>query len=262
LAPRSPDRDVEYLILNSSAPPFDDPDVRRGLALCTDRDEYLTFRAPGTSKADGPFAEGSIGYLDDTGFPDFDAAAGSALFDEIGRPDAIAFGVTNVPAQMQTAELFADQWERHCGLRVIIDQFEQTEFITKALTADYQTLLFRNHGGGNPALETVWWHSRHAGLEGQNSLATNFGRIVDPEMDRLMEALDATDDPAELDAIARQVNELFGAQVYNLWLNTGEWALPYRAGVENVGRITLASGRPARGTVGGRLWLHEAWIAD
>ncbi|BAN01905.1 ABC transporter substrate-binding protein [Ilumatobacter coccineus] len=254
LAERSPDRDVEFLMFNSSAPPFDDVDVRRGLALCTDRDEYITFRAPGTARADGPFAPGSIGHLDDTGLPDFDAAAGTALFDEIGRPDLLV-SVTNVPAQLLTAELFADQWSRNCGLDVGIDAFEQTEFITKALTADYQMLLFRNHGSGNPALETVWWHSRHA-----EGLATNFGRIIDPEMDRLMEALDATDDVDELDAIAQDVNRLFGAQVYNLWLNTGEWALPYRSGVHGVGEISLESGNTQRGAVGGRVWLHEAWI--
>lgn len=254
VADRSPDRDVEFLMFNASVAPFDDVEVRRGLALCTDRDEYITFRAPGTTKADGPFAPGSIGHLDDTGLPDFDAAAGTALFDETGRPEMLV-SVTNVPAQLLTAELFVDQWSRNCGLDVGIDAFEQTEFITKALTADYQMLLFRNHGSGNPALETVWWHSRHA-----EGLATNFGRIIDPEMDRLMEALDATGDVAELDAIAQDVNRLFGSQVYNLWLNTGEWALPYRDGVHGVGELSLASGNPQRGAVGGRVWLHEAWI--
>lgn len=257
LAERSPDRDVEFLMFNSSAPPFDDAEIRRAVALCTDRDEYIEFRAPGTIKADGPFAPGSAGHLDNTGFPNFDPIAGNALLDDIGRPDEIVIGVTNVPAQLLTVELFADQWNRNCGLSVRIDQFEQSGFLTKALTADYQTLLFRNHGGGNPALETVWWHSRHA-----EGLATNFGRIIDSEMDRLMVALDATNTSSELDTIGQDVNRLFGSQVYNLWLNTGEWALPYRAGVEGVGNLTLPTGNTQRGAVGGRIWLHEAWIAD
>lgn len=257
LAERSPDRDVEFLMFNSSAPPFDNPEIRRAVALCTDRDEYIEFRAPGTIKADGPFAPGSAGHLDTTGFPDFDAAAGNALLDDVGRPDEIVIGVTNVPAQLLTVELFADQWNKNCGLEVRVDQFEQSGFLTKALTADYQVLLFRNHGGGNPALETVWWHSRHA-----EGLATNFGRIIDPEMDRLMAALDATNTPSELDAIGQDVNRLFGSQVYNLWLNTGEWALPYRSGVEGVGHLTLPTGSVPRGAVGGRTWLHQAWVAD
>ena len=42
-----PARETTYLLINNESPPFDNPDMRRALALCTDRDEYLAFRAPG-----------------------------------------------------------------------------------------------------------------------------------------------------------------------------------------------------------------------
>ena len=156
------DRETSYLMFNNAAPPFDNPDMRRAVALCTDRDEYIAFRSPGNQKANGPFAEGSLGYLEDPGFPEFDPEAGNALLDQIGRPDEIVYGTTNVPSNLLTAELFADMWNANCGLTVTIDQFDQSELITKAITGGFQVFAWRNHGQGNPGLEFVWWHSRHA----------------------------------------------------------------------------------------------------
>nr|WP_269448373.1 ABC transporter substrate-binding protein [Ilumatobacter coccineus] len=250
-----PAREVGYLMFNNSKPPFDDPDVRRALTLCTDRNEYLTFRAPGNALANGPFAEGSLGYIEDPGFPQFDADAGNALFDEIGRPDTIVYGTTNVPSNLLTAELFADMWNRNCGLNVEIDQFEQAELITKAITGDFEVFAWRNHGQGHPGLELVWWHSRHA-----EGLALNFGRLVSPEMDELLLQSWTTVDPAELDTIAQDINKLFAEGVFNMWLNTTEWANPYRAGVHGLQHITLESGNRNQQSLAGRVEVDEAWI--
>ena len=247
-------REVGYLMFNNSKPPFDDPDVRRALTLCTDRDEYLAFRAPGNTKANGPFAEGSTGYIEDTGFPEFDAEAGNALFDEIGRPDVINYGTTNVPSNLLTAELFADMWSRNCGLNVAIDQFEQAELITRALTGDFEVFAWRNHGQGHPGLELVWWHSRHA-----DGLALNFGRIRDERMDELLFESWTTVDEAELDSIAQEINRQFASEVYNMWLAVTEWANPYVDGVHGLQRVTLESGKKNQGSLAGRVQVDEAW---
>ena len=250
----APDRETSYLLINNAAPPFDNPDMRRALALCTDRDEYLTFRAPGNVLANGPFAEGSLGFLDDPGFPGFDPEAGNALLDQIGRPAEIVYGTTNVPSNLLTAELFADMWSTNCGLTVNIDQFDQSELITKAITGSFQVFAWRNHGQGNPGLEFVWWHSRHA-----SGLALNFGRIVDPAMDALLEETWTTRDPAVLDDLGQQINKLFAENVYNIWLNTTEWSNAYQGNVHGIGVMSLPSGNLGQTGIAGRTWLHEAW---
>jgi peptide/nickel transport system substrate-binding protein len=254
LARNAADRETTYLLINNAAGAWADPQFRRAVALCTDRDQYLALRAPQDEKANGPFASGSLGFMEDPGFPDFDAAAGSALLDEIGRPEVVNYGTTNVPSNLLTAELFAKQWSENCGLNVNIDQFDQSELITKAITGDFEVFLWRNHGQGNPGLEFVWWHSRHA-----EGLALNFGRIKDPQMDDLLFQSWATTDQGELDAIAKEINQLFAAQVYNIWLNTTEWRSPYQANVHGVGVMTLPSGNDVQGSVAGRMYLHEAW---
>jgi peptide/nickel transport system substrate-binding protein len=255
LARRGPDRETSYLMFNNSKPPFDTPEMRRALAHCTDRQEYIDFRAPGNTITDGPFAPGAAGYLEDPGFPQFDIEEGNRILDEIGRPEVINYGTTNVPANLQTAELFQDMWSTNCGLNVQIDQFEQSELITRALGGDFEVFLWRNHGQGNPGLELVWWHSRHA-----EGLALNFGRIKDPEIDDLLFQTWATDDIDELDQIGQDINRRFADQVYNLWLNVTEWANPYREGVHGVQNITLESGKNVQGALAGRVWLQEVWI--
>lgn len=255
LAPAADDRETGYLMFNNSKAPFDNPQVREALTLCTDRELYLALRAPGNQLADGPFAEGSLGYLEDPGFPQFNAEAGNALFDEIGRPEVINYGTTNVPSNLLTAELFAKMWSDNCGLNVVIDQFDQSELITRAITGDFEVFAWRNHGQGHPGLEFVWWHSRHA-----EGLALNFGRIIDPAMDELLLDTWATDDPADLDLLGQEINKLFAENVYNLWLNTTEWTNPVSAETNGVNVISLDGEKQTVGQYAGRLFLQEAWI--
>lgn len=257
LAPEATDREVSYLLLNTSQPPFDDPEVRRGLALCTDRELYRTLRSPNDDLVDGPFGEGSLGFLDDPGFPQFDPEAGSALFDSIGRPDVINYGTASVPSSLLTAELFANMWSENCGLNVNIDQFDQSELITRAVTGNFDTFQWRNHGSGNPALEFVWWHSRHA-----EGLALNFGRIVDPRLDELLVEARATIDRTALDDIAKEINRVFADEVYNLWLNTNEWYNPVTAETHGVNNVTIDGRARTVGQLYGNLFLHETWLSE
>ncbi|MFK7917421.1 MAG: ABC transporter substrate-binding protein [Ilumatobacter sp.] len=254
-APAASDRETTYLMFNNSKPPFDNPQVREALTLCTDRDLYLQLRAPGNELANGPFARGSAGFLEDPGFPAFDAAAGNALFDEIGRPEVINYGTTNVPSNLLTAELFTKMWADNCGLNVNIDQFDQSELITRAISGDFETFLWRNHGQGNPGLEMVWWNSRHA-----EGLALNFGRIIDPAMDALLFEAWTTDEFSELDRIGQEINTLFSDSLYNLWLNTTEWNNPVLAGTNGVNAVTLDGETRVVGQFAGRLFLQEAWL--
>lgn len=254
IARTAEDRETSYLMFNNSVPPFDDAEFRRAVAHCTDRQEYLEFFAPEADLANGPFAPGAAGYMEDPGFPEFDPDEGNRILDEIGR-QAIEYGTTNVPLNLSIAELFQAQWSENCGLDVSINQFEQTELITIALTGDFQVFAWRNHGQGNPGLEYVWWHSRHA-----EGLALNFGRIVNPDLDALLDETRATLDQDELDRIGQEINQEFAAEVHNLWLNTTDWQIPYRDGVSNVGNLTLESGNPVQGQLAGRVWLHEVWI--
>src|SRR4029079_10861660 len=65
--------EVGYSMLNASKPPFDSLTARQAMAYAVDRDAINKLRNDGIlTNAEGPFAPGNIGYLEDAGYPKFD----------------------------------------------------------------------------------------------------------------------------------------------------------------------------------------------
>ena len=145
-------------------------------------------------------------------------------------------------------------WSTNCGLTVNIDQFDQSELITKAITGAFQVFLWRNHGQGNPALENIWWNSRFT-----TGIALNFGRIREADVDALLAEAQSTRDAAELDRIAQDISRAFAEHVNNLWLNVTEWENVFQGNVHGVGVLSLPSGNKGQTAIAGRTWVTEAW---
>ena len=227
-----------YLLINNSAEvagqpnPFADVRVRRALAHATNNEVLNETRAAGRwENANGPFPPGTIGYLEDTGFPQYDPAAAQEILAEVEAetgPVTIAYKTTNDPFNLTTAELYKDMWEE-AGFDVTIDQIPQGEFITEALAGNFQVFGWRNHSGVDPDQQFVWWSSTTA-----SGIALNFGRIIDPEVDRLLGEIRAnTDEDARREA-AEELNRYFGQQVFNVWNNWVFWGLAHDDNVFNV----------------------------
>ena len=70
----------------------------------------------------------------------------------------------------------------------------------------------------------------------------------------------AADAAAELDELGKQINAIFGENIYNLWLDENQWRIPYQANVHGINTMTLPSGTTQEiPSIAGRVWLHEAW---
>ena len=78
-------------------------------------------------------------------------------------------------------------------------------------------------------------------------------------MDSLLQDAWATADNAELDDLAKDMNVLFAEEVYNIWLNTTEWANPYQGNVHGIGVVDTPGGNRAQTGIAGRTWLTQAW---
>ena len=82
--------DTGYIMLNvatgdadpegkNAASPLLNVDCRRALAGAIDRDRWSEERMAGVAPAaNGPFPPGSLGYLEDNGYPEYDIAAAQA----------------------------------------------------------------------------------------------------------------------------------------------------------------------------------------
>ena len=246
---------TRHLLLNNARPPFNDPDARRALAHCTDRETYNLLRTGGNLDiANGPFSPTTPGYLADTGFPTFDLEAGRALWARLPDPGTIMLSTSNEPFDRTSAELLAQMWG-DCGIEVRISQLDQSTVISNAVMGNFQVNLWRNHDGISLSTERVWWHSKFT-----TGLALNLGRIRSEPLDAALDRATVTTDRDELRRIAEDVNRILAEGVHNIWLHWLEWILPHRPEVKNLARITLPDGSELLNILRGRAFLTETWL--
>jgi peptide/nickel transport system substrate-binding protein len=240
--------EVSYTLLNSSAPPFDNITARRAAAYATDFDEFNAIIGHDLmTAATGPFAPGNVGNLADSGFPGFDLDRAKELVsqyeDQTGEPLRFSYTTTQADGDVQSAQLLKEQWEA-AGMHVEIVTVDQSTQIDSAISGDYQALAWRNHPGGDPDTQYVWW---------QSTYPTNFGRIQDPQIDDLLTQGRTTADPDQRQRIYENLNRRFGDQVYNLWMAYTLWSVATAPQVHGVDADTgLAVGHPVE-----TLWVEQ-----
>ncbi len=210
--------ELSYGMFNTSVPPFDNIKARQAAAYAIDRDTFNQVRNLDLfTMASGPFGPGEIGYLEDAGFPEYDPEKAQQLADEYteetGEPLEFTLTHVNDASTTKTAQFIQEQASK-IGVTVNLKGVEQAALISTALGGDWQAISWRNHPGGNPDQQYVWWKS---------GLPTNFGRINDPELDALLDEGRSESDPEARAQVYENINKLFGEKVYNLWLNWSQW---------------------------------------
>lgn len=249
--------EVGYTLVNSSKPPFDNRDARLAAAYAVDREEFNALRNEGMFQiASGPFGPGNPGYLEDAGYPDFDleeakkhAAAYQAA---TGEPLRFTYTYQNDSETAQTAQLLQNMWGR-AGIEVHIEPIEQATLISTAISGDFQTMSWRNHGGGDPDEQYVWWY-------GGSPL--NFGKFDDPEINALLDEGRSESDQAKRTKIYEAVNREFGAEAYNQWVTWVQWTIASQLDIRGVAGPELPDGgKPFPGLAAG-ISVAGLWRTD
>jgi peptide/nickel transport system substrate-binding protein len=255
-----------YILLHvgNEDSPVSDINVRKALAMSLDYDTYIEARSAGIfEQANGPFPPGAPGYLEETGYPDFDLEAATALVEEYeaeNGPLELSYKTTPDEFNLTTAQLLQQMWEA-AGIDVSLDQIEQGQFIVAALQGDFEMFGWRQHSGYDPLLQRVWWDSRNA--IDPPGLALNFGRIDDEVIDENMNVVVESDDQAERTEAAENVNRRFGEQAYYLWIEWVNWGVGHSPAVHNVRGGVLPDGTPVLANEGGgahqiaQIWIDE-----
>jgi peptide/nickel transport system substrate-binding protein len=213
--------EVGFLMLNSSQPPFDDVRVREALHLAIEGElanEIFSKSIP--TPANGPFAPGSMGYLEDTGYETSDPGRARELVEEYERDvGPLEFTVTsqNTTTLLQQLELSEQFWE-DVGMDVRITTLEQSSLIQTAIDGEFQAITFRNYPGLDPDGMYVWWYG------GGNPV--NFPRFDDPEVNGWLDAGRETADPEQRREIYEQLNLEVNREHYFFWTTWSIWAVP------------------------------------
>ena len=244
------------VLLNTSRPPFDNVEFRRALAQCTDRQTLNAVLWDGQPPATGPFSPGTPGYLEDSGFPDYDPEAGRAVIERLGSP---SFDITTTVTTLDLlqAELLVQMWGE-CGLDVGINQMLQAEAVTTAVFGNFSVSISVNHSGYSLALERFWWHSGYSPPLPVPAL--NFGRFSDARIDAALDEAIATADKERKRELAEEVNRAFADGVYNIWLYHSRWLTAAHDYVNGVDNLTLPNGGEHLKIFLGRVFLAETWL--
>ena len=247
-------RGISYLMFNASRPPYDNVEVRRALAQCTDIQTYNTLMWDGQPPAAGPFSPGTPGHLDDPGFPVHDPDAGRATLERLGVT-AVTTDTLSTEINLRGAELLASMWG-DCGVDVSINMVDEAELITNAILGLFSSTVWRGHTGYDLTAERTWWHSKF----GQGGLALNFGRIDDERIDQALDEAMDTADPEERRRLAEEVNRGFAEGVYNIWAYYSNRVVVAQDDVYGIDTVSKYTDDGYLPVFGGRVSLAETWI--
>jgi len=257
--------EVGYLMLNASQPPFDDVRMRRAFAMAIDRKEVNTVLANSVpTLADGPFAPGTMGYVKNTGFPKHDIAAAKRLVSEYvkegGHKATVSLTLLADPGIKRLGELLQQQVAR-AGIRLRLTSSEQAQLINTAIGGKFQAITWRNHPGGDPDTQYVWWYD---GNPDPKSVANpvNFGRINDPAIDKMLDTGRSETEAAKRKTIYENLNREFARQAWNIWLSYAVWAVAESAQVHGILGPDLPDGsKPSTGLATGHpvlgMWIDK-----
>lgn len=236
--------EVNYTMLNVSKPPFDNRNARLAVARAIDAQLLIDVRGGGIGTvANGPFTEGVLGYTEDTGFPTFDVEAAreaaAAYQEETGQPLEFAYTFVTTESGTLTAQEIQTQMA-DAGINMTLRPAgDQATTINMALAGDFQAVGWRNHPGADPDTQYNWW------FEGS---PVNFGRIADPEINRLLD--EGRTNPENREETYIELNERFGSEAYNIWTSWTTWSVAHQPNVHGVFGETLSvgAGFPGLGT--------------
>ena len=241
---------------------------RRALAFGKDAQEYVALREAGeTQPANGPFPPGSLGYLPDTGFPvKQDIPKAQAEMDtclsELGVSQIeFGFNTTNDPFNVESNQLTLSQWQKVFGdkIKATVTPIEQGQYIGVALVGDFNVFGWRNFAATDPNELVYWWSSATASPVG--TLALNFGRFTDPQIDAALKTIREEPDPAKRKAAAEALNRRFADQVYNLWSYWTLWTVAANPKVKNLTDLPLPTGTTGDvvPVIAGKHFLAQVW---
>ncbi|MFT7599240.1 MAG: peptide/nickel transport system substrate-binding protein [Acidimicrobiales bacterium] len=245
---------------------------RRALAHATDQQRLADERYAGIVQvANGPFPPGSIGYLEDTGYPSFDPEAAAADWetckaDHGTTPVSFSFNSDNDPFNIETNTLIVSMWNEAFGdeVNVSITPIEQGQFIGLALAGVFQAQGWRNHAGVDPSEQWYWWSSATASPIAPEipELALNLGRFQDAAMDEQFAIVRQNPDPAARQAAAEEINRLFAENVWNFWTVWTLWGLVANPRVQNITGLEYPEGGLTKPVLAGKHHLTQIWCLE
>jgi ABC-type transport system substrate-binding protein len=201
---------TSFVMINTARADVSDIRVRQAMAHSLDRVAYNKAVNRGLYKiASTPFGSGLAPHEAVDGYPDYNPDKAKKLLADYGKPVKLKMTVGATPVATLAAQALQQMWKK-VGIETEIDQVEQVQGIRMAAAKDYQVMLYRWAGGGDPDKNVhQFFHSKGT---------VNRTNYNNADMDRLLDEARATTDPAARLKLYRQINNLLARELPYLFL--------------------------------------------
>jgi ABC-type transport system substrate-binding protein len=248
-------------VVGGKANPLSNVHARKALAYASNRQAVADLVGDGVSIPTSPWApDNPWGMPDDqNGWvePDVEQAkAELELYKQDTGNATLSFTLSGLPDVDGTRvlQLLQNQW-KDIGIETQIETLEQTAYITKAATGDYQAAFFRNYGYSDPDMDYYFWSSSTA--KGVGNISINFTQFTTPKMDESLLTGRQSGFPnvrkQAYDDLTRELNSGFT----NIWL----YRTPYSLIAEKQVRGLNQAREIAFGNYEPKTWLGDLWRA-
>jgi ABC-type transport system substrate-binding protein len=252
--------DVNCVMLNTAAAPFNNHTLRVALAKASNSKEYarvidLNINEP----MSGLFLPGSP-YYTKTSYPAPDPKGAAKLVKQIatqtGQPVAFTLTATNNADVVRAAEFLQQEWG-NVGMKVTINIQEQSALINDALAGKYQAVTWRQFGAVVPDLNYVWWSTTTA----SGPIPLNMARNSDPRIQTALVLGRTTTDPATRIKAYQEINQYLGEDIPYIYGDRSTWAVMAKPNVQDFNNPKTPSGATAIGFDAGVIWPTQVWVS-
>jgi peptide/nickel transport system substrate-binding protein len=255
--------DEILILLNTQSGPAADLEVRRALALATDRRALIDGLYGGYYEpADSPFRDDSP-WATDPGWPEPDKAAATRLVEEWeadNGPLTITLTSTTSQDDVQLVQAIAAQWSE-AGIDTTVDAIDATTATQRLPLGQFEAYLLQFFNGADPDELFTFMDPRPEKIGGPGEFSLNFSRYTSDAVREGLQDGRRLGDPAARAAAYDRVWKDFAENLPYIWLFHTDWVIVASSDVGGIDAFTTPDGAPAAPHVWGSVFLTETWMA-
>lgn len=258
--------DESFVMLNSTATPFDDIRARQALTFATPRQNYIDLIGLGISQpADQMFTPSSPYYnaavQQEADQPEL---VGPLVESYCGDfPDNCTDGKIDMefqwsgPSVVQTriAELLDEGWS--VGFNVEFQELPQDAHIQEVAFGVYDAVTWRQFGASNPGDDRVWLECATIG-----GLSLNWPRFCDEDRDAILNELMLATSVEERQPLLAELSERVQDDYLYVFLLHSLWDHSFSENVRGMCGHVTPEDVAMRCVLNGRTWLSNVWLAE
>ena len=252
---------VNCVMLNCGAAPFNDPAARKIVATGTSAAAYAKIMDQGINPPVAGIYQPGSPYYTPTAYPKYNQAQAKKLASEYkskhGKPLSFTIQVVAAPQNIRQGE-YLQQVMKNIGVQVTIKSVQQNDLINNAIVGSYQATEWSQFGGISPDTNYVWFSPTTAADSG---VSINMSKNIDPQIEAAFLAGMATTNKKQQIAAFAKVNQRLGVDLPYVWTDATVWALVSKSNVQNWANPTTPAGHKALGQDQGDWWPTQMWVS-